>query len=79
MSQAGEIAMTRLLEGIFVLGCCVVGFGMGAPEGSGIKNTIKCSVQLIALAHNNIALNTANFGVHLQQAKSEILGNLRRE
>jgi hypothetical protein len=50
---------------------------MGAPEGSGIKNTMQCSVQFIALAHNNIASNTANFGVHLAEAKAEILGNLR--
>jgi len=69
--------MTRLLEGIFVIGCSVVGFCMGAPEDSGIKNTMKCSVQLIAMAHNNIASNAANFGVHLAEAKAEILGNLR--
>jgi hypothetical protein len=79
MSQVGEIAMTRLLEGIFVIGCSLVGFAMSAPEGSGIRNTMKCSIQLIAVAHNNIASNTANLGVHLAQAKAEILGNLRRE
>jgi hypothetical protein len=77
MSRQEKQAMTRLLEGIFVIGCSVVGFCMGAPEGSGIRNTMKCSVQLIALAHNNIASNTANFGVHLAEAKAEILGNLR--
>jgi hypothetical protein len=77
MSQAGEIAMTRLLEGIFVIGCSLVGFVIGAPEGSPIKNTMNCSVQLIALAHNNIASNAANFGVHLAQAKTHILGNIR--
>jgi hypothetical protein len=76
MSQAGEIAMTRLLEGIFVIGCCLVGFCVGAPEGGGIKNTMQCSIQLIALAHNNIASNTANFGVHLAEARS-LLTNLR--
>jgi hypothetical protein len=69
--------MTRLLEGIFVIGCSLVGFGMSAPEGSGINNTIKCSIQLIALAHNNIASNTANFGIHLAEAEAEVLGNLR--
>jgi hypothetical protein len=77
MSQAGEIAMTRLLEGIFVIGCSLVGFAMSAPEGSGIRDTMKCSVQLIAMAHNNIASNTANLGVHLAEAKSEILADLR--
>jgi hypothetical protein len=50
---------------------------MGAPEGNPIKNTLNCSVQLIALAHNNIASNTANFGIHLAEARSEILSSLR--
>jgi len=68
--------MTRLLEGVFVIGCSLVGFGMGAPEGSGIRNTMQCSVQLIALANDNIASNSANIGIHLAQAKAEILGNL---
>jgi hypothetical protein len=77
MSQAGEIAMTRLLEGIFVIGCSLVGFAMSAPEGSGVRDTMKCSIQLIALAHNNIASNTANLAVHLAEAKSEILADLR--
>jgi hypothetical protein len=77
VSQAGEIAMTRLLEGIFVIGCSLVGFGMSAPEGSGVRDTMKCSIQLIALAHNNIASNTANLAVHLAEAKSEILADLR--
>jgi hypothetical protein len=77
MSQAGDIAMTRLLEGIFVIGCSLVGFAMSAPEGSGIRDTMKCSIQLIALAHNNIASNTANLAVHLAEAKSEILADLR--
>jgi hypothetical protein len=50
---------------------------MSAPEGSGIRDTMKCSIQLIALAHNNIASNTANLAVHLAEAKSEILADLR--
>jgi hypothetical protein len=69
--------MTRLLEGIFVIGCSLVGFAMSAPEGSGIRDTMKCSVQLIAMAHNNVAFNTANLAVHLAEAKSEILADLR--
>ena len=69
--------MTRLLEGIFVIGCSLVVFGMSAPEGSGVRDTMKCSIQLIALAHNNIASNTANLAVHLAEAKSEILADLR--
>jgi hypothetical protein len=76
MSQEKQ-AMTRLLEGIFVIGCSLVGFAMSAPEGSGIRDTMKCSIQLIAMAHNNVASNTANLAVHLAEAKSEILADLR--
>ncbi len=71
--------MTRLLEGIFVIGCSLVGFGMGAPEGSGIRNTVKCSVQLIAVAHQNMASNAFRLGIHLAEARTEILGSLRKE
>jgi hypothetical protein len=77
MSQAGEIAMTRLLECVFVIGSCLVGFAIGAPEGSGMRNTMNCSVQLIAMAHDNIASNSANFGIHLAEARTEILNGLR--
>jgi hypothetical protein len=69
--------MTRLLEFMFVVGCSVVGFGMSAPDGNPIKNTLNCSVQLIALAHNNIASNTANFGIHMAEARTEILSSFR--
>jgi hypothetical protein len=71
--------MTRLLEGIFVIGCSLVGFGMSAPEGSGIRHTMQCSVQLIAVAHENMASNAARLGIHLAQARTEILVGLRRE
>ena len=71
--------MTRLLEGIFVIGCSLVGFGMSAPEGCGIRHTIKCSVQLIAVAHENMASNAVRLGIHLVQARTEILGGLRHE
>jgi hypothetical protein len=69
--------MTRLLEGIFVIGSCLVGFALGAPEGSGVRNTINCSVQFIGMAHDNIASNSANFGIHLAEARTEILSGLR--
>ena len=62
---------------MFVVGCSVVGFGMSAPDGNPIKNTLNCSVQLIAFAHNHIASNTANFGIHLAEARTEILSSLR--
>ena len=68
--------MTRLLEGIFVIGCSLVGFAMSAPEGSGIKDTMQCSIQLIAVAHDNIASNSVMFGSHLAQARTQILGGL---
>jgi hypothetical protein len=49
---------------------------MGAPEGSGIRNAMNCSVQLIGFANDNIASNSAKFGIHLAEAKAEILGDL---
>jgi len=51
--------MSRILEGVFVIGCALVGFGVGAPEGSNVRNSMNCSVQLIALVHNNVAKNAA--------------------
>ncbi len=39
--------MARLLEGIFVLGCSVVGLGLNALEGSAVPDTIQSSVQLV--------------------------------
>ncbi len=51
--------MSRILEGVFVLGCSLVGLGIGAPQGSAIQDTVQCSVQLIALAHDNVASNAA--------------------
>ena len=71
--------MTRFLEGIFVIGCSLVGFGMGAPEGSGIRNAMNCSVQLIGFANDDIASNSENFSVHLAQAKAQVVGNLVAE
>ncbi len=71
--------MSRILEGIFVVGCSLVGFGMGAPEGSGIKDTMQCSIQLIALAQNNMAFNAARFTSNLASVPVQILGALRRE
>ena len=72
--------MTRLLEGIFVIGCSLVGFGMSAPEGSGINNTIK---QVLIQSHRAGAPQQVTshairpiFGIHLAEAKAEILGNL---
>jgi hypothetical protein len=38
---------------------------------------MNCSVQLIAMAHDNIASNSANFGIHLAEARTEILNGLR--
>lgn len=60
--------MARILEGVFVIGCALVGFGMGAPEGSGIQNSVKCSVQLIALVHNNVAAHAAQLSTGIVRA-----------
>ena len=64
--------MSRILEGVFVIGCALVGFGMGAPEGSGVRNSVNCSVQLIAMVHNNVAMNAAKIS-------TGILGVMRHE
>jgi hypothetical protein len=79
MSQVKEIAMARILEGVFIIGCSLVGFGMGAKDGNGIKEAMKCSVQLIALAQDNVASNSATLAAHLARVPVEILGNLRVE
>jgi hypothetical protein len=79
MSQAEEVAMSRILEGIFVIGCSLVGFGMSAPEGSGIKDTMQWSIQLIALAQNNMSFNAARLTANLAQVPVQILGALRSE
>ena len=70
--------MTRLLEGIFVIGCSLVGFSMSAPEGNALRNTMKCSVQLIAVAQDNVVSNAANLGIHLALARAEMLQDLIR-
>ena len=64
--------MSRILEGVFVIGCAVVGFGVGAPEGSGIQNSMKTSVQLIALVHNDVCMNAARLS-------AGIFGAMRQE
>jgi hypothetical protein len=51
--------MSRTLEIIFLIGCSVVGWSLNAPEGTGLKEAVKCSVRLVALAQDNIASNTA--------------------
>lgn len=68
--------MTRFMEGIFVIGCALVGFGMNAPEGNGIRNTMKCSIQLIAVAQDNVTVNAAKFGAHVALARAEMLAGL---
>jgi hypothetical protein len=40
--------MSRVLEGIFVIGCSLVGFGLSAPSGSRMHDSVERSAQLIA-------------------------------
>ena len=68
--------MTRLLEGIFVIGCSLVGFAISAPQGSVIRQTMNCSMHFIAMAHDNISSNAGNFSIHLADAKAEVLADL---
>jgi hypothetical protein len=73
----GDTKMSRILEGVFIIGCSLVGFSMGTKDGNGFKEAIKCSVQLVALAQDNVASNTARLASHLASVPVEILGNLR--
>jgi hypothetical protein len=65
--------MSRILEGVFVLGCSLVGLGMGAPEGSGMRNTMQGSIRLVALAQSNVAGNVARLSASLVRVPTEIL------
>jgi tRNA threonylcarbamoyladenosine modification (KEOPS) complex Pcc1 subunit len=78
MSQVKEAAMSRILEGVFVLGCSLVGLGMGAPDGSRMRDTVQSSIQLIALAQSDMVRNVAKLGANLSRVPVEILG-LRRD
>lgn len=40
--------MSRILEGIFVIGCSLVGLGMSAPAGSRMHNAVEHSVRFVA-------------------------------
>ena len=64
--------MTRLLEGIFVLGCSLVGLGMGAPEGSGIGKAKQCSIQLIAAVQQNVTANATRAAIHFAEARFRV-------
>ena len=67
--------MSRILEGVFVLGCALVGLCMDAKDGTVMQDAVKCSVQLIANVHDHIASHTASFGASL----SQVLGHVRVE
>jgi hypothetical protein len=77
MSRMKEVQMSRILEGVFVLGCSLVGLGMSAPEGSLFQNTMKSSIQLVALAQDNVTANTCQLGANLSRLPVVILGNIR--
>ena len=51
--------MSRILEGVFVLGCAVVGFCMDANEGNVMQDAVKVSVQFVSMTENRIATNLA--------------------
>jgi hypothetical protein len=66
--------MSRILEGVFVLGCSLVGLGMSGSEGSVFQNTMKTSVQFIALAQDNAAANTVRLSATLCKLPVWMLG-----
>ena len=57
--------MSRILEGVFVLGCALVGLGIDAKDGSVMQDAVKCSVQLIANVPDHIAANATRIGTGL--------------
>ena len=57
--------MSRMLEGVFVLGCALVGLGIDAKDGTVMQDAVKCSVQLIANVHDHIAANATRIGAGL--------------
>jgi len=71
--------MSRILESVFIIGCSLVGFSMSAPDGSTIRQTVQCSVKLVALAQNNVASNTARLTANLVRVPVQVLGRLRVE
>ena len=71
--------MSRILEAVFVMGCSLVGLAMNAREGSEVRNAMQCSIQFIALAHDNMAGNVARLSHGLARVPIEVLGSLRTE
>ena len=71
--------MSRILEGVFVLGCAVVGLCIDAKEGSVMQDAVNCSVQLIANVHDHVASNAARLSRDLARVPSQVLGHVRVE
>ena len=71
--------MSRILEGVFVLGCAVVGLCIDAKEGSVMQDAVKCSVQLIANVHDHVAANAARLSRDLARVPSQVLRHARVE
>jgi hypothetical protein len=55
--------MSRILEGIFVIGCSLVGFGMSAPTGSSIHNAVEQSVRFVAGALPHVLSGASSAGL----------------
>jgi hypothetical protein len=71
--------MSRILEGVFVLGCALVGLSMDAKDGSVMQDAVKCSVQLIANVHDHVASNAARLSRDLARVPAQMLGHVRVE
>ena len=71
--------MSRILEGVFVIGCALVGLGIDAKEGSVMQDAVKCSVQLIANVHDHVAANAARLSNGLASVPAQVLGHVRVE
>jgi len=68
--------MARILEGVFVIGCSLVGFGMNTPQGNVFEHSIECSVQLVSLAHDKIAMNGSRVSEDLMRIPVDIISHV---
>ena len=69
--------MSRLLEGVFVFGCAVVGLSMGAPQDTRLQDSVEFSVRLIANAQDNLVSSTTQLQKSLCNAPAQLLPGLR--
>ncbi len=65
--------MSRILEGIFVLGCSLVGLSQSFTDSSAIRNATGFTVQLVTLTENRIETNVTRLTTNLCNAPVRML------